>query len=251
MIKVSLLQIPFTVSHFPSLPCPSCEASLVIDEKDCLYQPSAQSAFYMDMEGGNALQYYQGVGTFLLKCTSPKCSERVLCSGLIRMKQDGEDWNTGREHYSVTIEPHYFLPAIRIISVPENLPPSIVESLDMSFKLFWINPSASGNALRTLVEKLMDHERVRKSYRDKKQKRRLYVLHDRIGLYKLINKDIADKLIAIKWIGNQGSHITGLTREGLLNAYRILEHVLEELFDRKSKSLSRLVSNINRKRGSK
>ena len=201
----------------------------------------------MDMEGNNP-DYYEAVGAILLRCSNSGCCESVVCVGTITKTQTGEPWGS-ESHYEDQIDPHYFLPPIHIISVPNDLPKPILNSLTESLNLFWINPSASGNALRILVEVLMDHERVVKSFRDKRGIRRMYTLHQRIDLYKAKNSDLGSKLLAIKWIGNSGSHITGLTRDQLIKAYRILEYVLEERFDEKSKKLTRLVNQINRKRG--
>jgi hypothetical protein len=60
---------------------------------------------------------------------------------------------------------------------------------------------------------------------------------------------LADSLLAVKWIGNSGSHPSGVTATDLFDAYDILEQALEELIGKRTSTLRRLVGTINRRKG--
>lgn len=53
---------------------------------------------------------------------------------------------------------------------------------------------------------------------------------------------------AIKWIGNHGSHTTGLEREDLLQAYGMLKIVLDKLYDTSDEEYHKIAIIINKKK---
>ena len=55
--------------------------------------------------------------------------------------------------------------------------------------------------------------------------------------------------MAIKWVGNTGSHSNKLTRERLLDVYEILEYVINLLYDSKYGKLKKNMLKINKKKG--
>ena len=76
----------------------------------------------------------------------------------------------------------------------------------------------------------------------------LLSLHARIDLFRQTNPDLADALMAVKWIGNAGSHSRPIMREDLLDGYELMEHVLDELFVQREKRIARLSRQINRRK---
>jgi len=95
----------------------------------------------------------------------------------------------------------------------------------------------------------MDWRCVKKWYRDKKGKERAYDLHARIEMFRPTASHLGDKILAVKWLGNSGSHLTGLKREDVIKAYEMYSYVLEELFDKRTETLTKMAKRINRKRG--
>ena len=58
--------------------------------------------------------------------------------------------------------------------------------------------------------------------------------------------------MAIKWIGNIGSHSTeNLKKEDCLDAFEMLEHVLYKLYQIEAKKLTSLKNIINKRKGIK
>lgn len=94
----------------------------------------------------------------------------------------------------------------------------------------------------------MDNKKISKTH-IKKHKRLRYSLHDRIELFEKKKINEAKSLMAIKWIGNSGSH-TGdtLTKDGLLDGFDILEDVILKIYDTDSTRIKKLTSAINKRK---
>jgi len=67
----------------------------------------------------------------------------------------------------------------------------------------------------------------------------------------LIKPDIADFLLAIKWIGNTGSHTGKLERIDVLEAYELLELSLNKLYDDTEIKLSKISKEIIKRKGTR
>ena len=64
------------------------------------------------------------------------------------------------------------------------------------------------------------------------------------------HKDLSDRLLAIKWLGNFGSHGSEkITIDDVLDAYEIMEDVLHEVYPDRGRNVSKLTKEINRKKG--
>lgn len=91
---------------------------------------------------------------------------------------------------------------------------------------------------------LMNQQNVKKTI-ILKHKRKVLSLHRRIEEYKRINTEIADYLLAIKWIGNEGSHTRKLGKIDILETYELLEFSLDKLFDNKENKMKKLSKEIS------
>ncbi|MCC6246009.1 MAG: DUF4145 domain-containing protein [Gemmatimonadaceae bacterium] len=123
--------------------------------------------------------------------------------------------------------------------------------VNRSFSLYWSDAKACGNAIRCAVEELLTAQRVNKSAGKPKpgKHRQMLSLHKRIELFAKAKPDLGDKLLAIKWIGNAGSHVDPLKKDDLLDAYEIMAFVLDELYVQRSVHVGALVRAINRNKG--
>jgi hypothetical protein len=94
----------------------------------------------------------------------------------------------------------------------------------------------------------MDQQKVKKY--PLKGKRRPVPLHNRIIDYSNKNSILGEQLLAIKWLCNDSSHSgNSLIKGDVLDAYEILENVLNEIFEKKTQRLKQLVKKINRRKG--
>ncbi|WP_434382664.1 DUF4145 domain-containing protein [Melittangium boletus] len=96
---------------------------------------------------------------------------------------------------------------------------------------YWSDPGAAANRIRTSVERLMDHLAIPP----------MSTLDRRIKAYQAAEPELGEHLMAIKWLGNSGSHgAEGMTKEDVLDALPLLDHVLGEVFEKRTQQLNRL-----------
>src|SRR5207248_10480829 len=97
---------------------------------------------------------------------------------------------------------------------------------------------AAANHIRSCVEKLLDHLEEPKA-RD---------LHQRIENYKKRDEQRGTALLAVKWVGNAGSHADDISRDDVYDAFDIIEAVLKDVFSRDYSKVAQSVDAINKRR---
>jgi hypothetical protein len=97
------------------------------------------------------------------------------------------------------------------------------------------------------VELLLTDRRIKKTIVRNNERKPLF-LHKRIEEYRKKNPVMADHLMAIKFLGNDASHASGLLREDLLNAFEILSEVIDEVYGRRRQRLSKMTKRIIKKK---
>lgn len=242
---------PFTIDNVPQWTCPSCKSGTLIGDKKTI--KIVESVGSKATRGHDEWDQGWVSGAFggEIKCNNPKCAETVLIIGKMDVQADQEydeqygGWTSAYYEY---LFPKAFMPALHIFFVHQDIPDSIKKAIAESFKVYWIDTSSCGNKIRTVVELIMDEYKISKIYTDK-GKRREYSLHKRIELFKAIKPQEAEQLMAIKWIGNSGSHQNDdLPKDDILDAYEILEHVTVKLYEKDSHRIKKLSKAINKRR---
>ena len=69
-------------------------------------------------------------------------------------------------------------------------------------------------------------------------------LNGRIDLFKAVDIDTGEFLNALRVLGNIGAHEVDLDRDKVMDAYEILENVLQEVYAQKSVKLKALRDKI-------
>jgi hypothetical protein len=184
----------------------------------------------------------------LLNCTNDHCKEVVACSGTGDVRHIIFEDNFGQE-YRDYFQPKYFEPPLKIINIPDSCPEKVTAPLEESFRMYFISPKASLNNIRIAIEQLLTQLNV-KRYNVKNHKRKLLTLHDRINLLPAKYSVLKDQMIAVKWIGNAGSHSgEDVSSDNVLVTYEMVEHILQEIYDPKAIKLNSLAKKINTKKG--
>ena len=82
-------------------------------------------------------------------------------------------------------------------------------------------------------------------------KRRFVSLHERISLLPAKFAHLKDLIVAIKWLGNAGSHDDGtdVTLDDVMDSYELTEHILQEVYAPKLTKLHKLAKKVNKKKG--
>lgn len=244
MIQACLLE-RFKGHEIPPFPCPTCGGSLVTREKGAVFDQSRESREEYELTRCSALEE----GTFALRlvCPHSACKEGVICIGKYSVEQD--EYPNGEPFMAQLLTPLFFYPAIYLFSLPKPFPERIKKPLLESFSLYWSNPSASGNALRIALEALIDHQGVNKWEKSASGKRFMRKLHARVVEFATQKPDIGEKLLALKWLGNSGSHFSGLKQKDVVTGFELFEYVIDELFVRKRHRLAKTAKRIIRRKG--
>ena len=153
--------------------------------------------------------------------------------------------------YADFFKPLFFYPFLNLFDIPDDCPQTVAQELQASFGQFFSSPSAALNSARSSVEALITHLGV-KRFQIQKGKRRPISLHSRIGLLGAQYAHVKELLLAIKWLGNAGSHPgADISSDDVLDAYELIEHVLVELFGGKSKAMKALAKKVIKRKGPK
>jgi hypothetical protein len=226
----------------PEFTCPNCKSGKLILRKDAKIKDDTIGSQFAIKETGYG-EYYFSV---ILGCNDEECGQNVLVSGEQRViKTNGISLNTesgGYENEQV-LKIIYINPPINLIEIPSTIPIILRRILELSFTLFWIDEKSCANKIRLFLEELMDKKNILMGSS----------LHNRIEKFGKEYPELLETsklLLALKWIGNEGSH-SGyeLSRENLIQGYELLEAVLEELFGTKKEKLKELARQINQKKG--
>lgn len=249
---------PFPKNHFPNWPCPKCEIGMLRPlDKTFAFEESGQITIEKSLLNGY-LDYdvYDFRYSVILKCNNLDCQERVSSCGLgyvrvdIPFTTDGkmlldEDSVPEEELIEVFI-PEYFFPSIDLFPISKKCPETVINEIKLSFKLFFADPPASANYIRKAIDAILTDRGVNRYSISAKRKRIPINLHNRIVEFEKKNSKVASQLLAIKWLGNEGSHTNKITKNDVLDAYEILELVLDNLYIGHRKSVEEKVARINK-----
>jgi len=246
-----ILTQPFTIDRPLEWTCPRCEKAPLRLLKDTFQhkEPRDSRDHSDDAWEPDWIRY---VYTCLLECSNDNCKEIVASSGTGSLY-----WSQGYDHegntenyYTDHFTPKAFVPSLKLFKLPSKCPESVSDPIRESFSLFFLSPPAASNQVRIAVEALLTHLRVKRHIVVKGKK--AYVnLHQRILLLPPRFDAIRNLLLAVKWLGNAGSHngTTRTTAEDVMNSYDLLDHVLHEVFEPKLSKLQKLAKKVNKKKG--
>ncbi len=245
------LKDSFSKNSIPDWTCPSCSHGLLKIEKEHFhFEETKQSkSWHNHDEWEPEFIQYRFHGT--LKCKN--CDDFVSflgTGGLEHIRYYIEFPPEHVERYDEVFSPKYFHPPLNIFEINEKTPQDIEQEIVDSFGLFWNDLPSCANKIRTSLEMLMNQQKVQKTFM-KGGKRIRLTLHKRIEAFKITKPEIADFLLAIKWIGNSGSHIGRLEKVDVLDAYELLEHSLNKVFDDKENELKKKSREINKRKGTR
>lgn len=236
---------PFFPGALPPWRCPKCnDGALAIVKNSLRVEETPESKKDHDNPDWEP-DWMRQRFSVLLRCGH--CLEPVFAVGDIRLMEDYDD-----EHgwgLSDALVPTFFEPAPPMIRIPSSCPKSVTTEVIGASALFWSSPSSAANRIRAAVEMLMDDRGVPRKGKTKKGTYEDLKLHFRIERFTKRNPEIGNALLAIKWLGNTGSHSSELKAKDVLDAFELLAHALEEIYDAKSSKLKKLASSIIKKKG--
>jgi hypothetical protein len=252
--KENITQEPFTFLSPPNWQCGTCGSRpLSFAPKDFLFRDTAGTS---NARGEEWFEPEMIVERFVgfARCPNANCGEHVRITGLTSNVLEPDRGSYG-ESLVTYLHVDQITPAPPIIDIPEKCPDAVTAAITRAFDLYWTDAAAAANAIRQAIEALMNRYGVRKFGKDKKTGARVRIpLHNRIDHgFRKKDPGPADSLLAIKWIGNAGSHEDArpLDRVDVVDAFDLLDHALEELFVKKAraKHVTRITTAVNRAKG--
>lgn len=234
----------YTKEQLNDFHCPGCSTGIIkLDITSLNYKESLYSK-----ETPPTSKNKHGVFCGFLICQEPDCRESVVFSGEYEIKYRIVNNEVKQKSY---FKPNFFSPAIPIFDIDfylNKIPVEAYNAIEMAFSLFWIDRNSSINKIRVAIEDILTNKGIKKT-ENIKGKRVKLSLHKRIELFRIKHPRIADALLALKWIGNEGSHSNeDIGYDYTLDTFKILEFTLESLYKSKEKEISILIKEVNKRK---
>lgn len=247
-MKRSFWQETMTEISCPAWQCPVCNNGvLALVPKSLKYEETAASKRAHSHEDWEPewLDY-----TFVAwaECKHPSCKQRFALAGIGGVEPQHDD------EYSFVLAdyfaPRYCHPMPRLIELPAKCPDRVRDELLASFALFWGDATACAGRLRIALEELMTYLGMQSLSRQTKPQSKPR-LHAAIESFAKNNPVLGAQLMALKWLGNTGSHDSSVSQSDLLDAFEILEHALSEILERRSERVALLAKQLTDKHAMK
>jgi hypothetical protein len=250
-IKRNLYLNEFSMDNIPAWVCPSCQRGILTNELKELRTHEKVSSKAAHRHEAWEPEWMTGYLSGALTCSNSTCGERVGILGYYRCSEHNHyDEVTGEPEMEIfeILIPTTFHPPIHIFHVNDDVPEVIRIEIISAFNLYWMDPASCANKIRVVVEKIMDDLKIIKTYKSS-NKRKSYSLHQRIEFFKTNFPQYADSLMAIKWIGNSGSHNNdSINKNDILDAFEILDYVLGNIYETHTKRIHKLTETINKRK---
>jgi hypothetical protein len=230
--------------------CPCChKGTVVLVPKSLLHEETVESLrSHKDPEFEPEWISYSF--TARGKCSHVACQQKFAIAGQGGVSPeyttDDGDWE-----YEDYFLPKYCFPMPHIIELPQKCPEDITKELTGAFSLFWADRPACAGRIRVSLESLMNHLGVPTKKKASNGRYFELTLHARIDAYAAKDPRIGSQLMALKWLGNTGSHKGDVSKTDILDAFEILEHALGEILDKRSERVATLAKKLVKKHGRK
>ena len=234
----------------PAWPCPTCANGVATLVPKSL--KSFESAKSRAARGHPEfdLEWIEMVFTAHAECSNPKCKEKFVLAGRggVDYEITGVDDNDQPDYEIVeTFRPLICEPMPNMIDFPAKCPTEVQMELREAFKLFWVNPNSVAGRIRCALEKLMDYLKIPSTQTTPKGKLVNLDLHSRIEEFSKVDPIQGKLLMALKIVGNTGSHQSSINKNDILDALEIVEHSLNEIIDNRSARIAKLAQQLSAK----
>lgn len=221
------------------IPCGQCSIGQLKLESVKHFEDRASREFHSS--GDFDPEMITGIFNGELKCTN--CGEITVFNGLygVEMTFGSDGLPAG---YGDQLLIKNLLPSVPLIRFPRRCPKPIRDRLSEASTVIWSNPDLAANRIRTAIDDLLTLQNVNKIIINKQCKRVRLDTHSRIVQYAKSNPDVANALEAVKWIGNNGSHETGLSINDVFDGLDLFSYSLNKLYGDDSKIVQKLASKI-------
>jgi len=182
-------------------------------------------------------------------CSNERCKEKfsIVGNGGIEQEYSGDD--DGSTKWVNEFYPRWMHPTLQMIDIPRRCPQLVSNALHDAFALYWSQPDACAGRIRVALEALLSHLGIPEQEVNNGGATSTLSLHRRIELFKAQNDAVGGQFMALKWLGNTGSHGTSVTKGDILDGLELLEHSLVEVLEKRSEKMSALAKKLLDKHG--
>lgn len=249
----TIFKLPFTKDGTTRYQCPSCSNGYLNVVDDLFSEKETKRSRDMHGHPEWGPEYFETVYSGVLVCSNTSCKEVVSSSGHGWDEEEYfyDDEGFPDRDYVRYYKPKIFYPHLRPFPIPKDTPDNVVSEIEKSFSLVFSDPSSSANHIRVALEHLLTHMKI-KRFSTNNGRRTFLSLHKRIDLLPRKYSEIKDIFLAVKWLGNAGSHSNhSVTLDDVLDSYELTIELLDEIFSKKRKNAKSLAKKINKKKGPK
>lgn len=230
----------------PDWPCPTCGKGHLKADKGLLLNKETGPSKAIRDHGAWDPDWIKSRFAGLLECNFANCGDLVAILGDVAVEEYYETDHEGElsREYRDLFKPISLSPPPLPITPPAKTPDLVKGALGEAAGLLWQSPEGAANQVRQAVEHLMDEQGMAKSDPG------IYLpLHNRIKEFEAKDAKNAEILLAVKWLGNSGSHVGDLTRDDVFDAFDMIELVLVNLYDTTTADIMAKVKAINAHKG--
>lgn len=233
--------------HFAEEPtakyvCPTCNKGELIPQKSSFSvtePPFSKNAHSHEAWDPDWIEYRFN---YICVCDRAGCGETAHVAGSGSVDQRYDE-NYDAEYYD-SFRIHSFFPVPNIIQVPDDAPLEVDSLLKKCFALFWVDLSAASNAMRASLEALLDELKIPATKLNKKKQNVRLNLHQRLDIWSKHEKEYAELCVALKEVGNLGSHGETVREKHFFGALEIYSHVLSQLYENEAEKMKALAKKI-------
>jgi hypothetical protein len=231
--------------EFPPWPCPQCGRHSLSIQPGSLASAETRDSREAHNDDNWDPEWMSEKFVCLVQCQTKSCSEVCSIAGTTSHR-----WEWGPDDRLVRqLNPRFVEPAPPVFAIPKSTPGKTAIALEGAFSLFWSDPAAALNRVRSGIEFLLDARSIQRKEKTKKGTFRSLSLHQRIEMF--LPKDVRTRtmMLAVKWITNIGSHEGSTNRARLLEVFKLLAFVLDVVVEERPQKLDRMAREITKRKG--
>lgn len=235
-----------TFTELPAWRCSECDGGTLALARDTMRRHEEPWSREAHSHEAWEPDWIREAFSAVLDCQA--CDHSTVVAGIATVT---EHWTHDGPEHGQDYTPQTFTRPPAIFPLSANLPSPVRNQLVRAFAHFWNDPDACGSAIRRCVEAMLEEAKVKK-WQNANGKRKGIPLHNRIEHHtKGKLAQVKDRLIAIKWVGNDTTHFSpqAKTRPELLDAFELLQSVLHTVYDDRSAELDKLAAKITKRKG--
>jgi hypothetical protein len=227
---------------YPSWPCPTCQRGHLRLKHGSDYSSTSRAERRSrEEERYNHNEQLDRLTGHLI-CDHKQCGETATFAGdihTLRLFRDGPE-----DYIDTSYRARSILPAPLPFPIGPKVPKAVAALIREAAALYWLDQAAAVSRVREAIGAILTDLAAPEHSPTGKR----LALHKRIAAFRTLADgrwdEQADIIEAAKWIGNEGTHET-VSRDAALDAFEMLETVIDDLYVRSRHALLEKVRATN------